>query len=404
MSRKNPLTDDDVVDLVMRLMAIPGPSGGEAAVQRAIIDSLVKAGTPAEAIAFDSANRRSAFRTADGQPGEAGNLIVTLPGRGAGRDLPRRMLSAHADTVPLCVGCRPERRGAVVVSADPATGLGADDRAGCVVLLATAIGLLRSGADHPPLTLLWTVQEEVGLHGARNLEVEKLAGPAVAFNFDGGSPAKLTVGATGGWRGEVTVCGIASHAGNKPEQGVSAIAIASLAVADLVHGGWHGLVEKPTGRGACNVGVVRGGAATNVVADNATLLVEARSHDPAFREQIVGAIRASCESAAAAVTSADGRRGSVAIDGRIDYESFRLPEDSPPVEIARAAVLAEGLTPELAVTGGGIDANWLNHHGVPTVTLGCGQRDIHMAGETLDVPEFLAAVRLAWRLVTAPPA
>ncbi|MEN1681319.1 MAG: M20/M25/M40 family metallo-hydrolase [Planctomycetota bacterium] len=400
MTAPNPIPDDDALDLVMRLMAIPGRSGSEGRVMQTIVDTLVEAGTPAEAITFDSANQRSAFRTAEGMPGESGNLIVQLPGRGAGRDLPRRMLSSHADTVPICVGCKPERRGDLVVSTDPKTGLGGDDRAGCAVVLATALALLQSEADHPPLTLLWTVQEEVGLHGARNVEVEKLGGPALAFNFDGGSPAKLTVGATGGWRAKITITGLASHAGNAPERGVSAVAIASLAVADLVRGGWHGLVEKPEGRGACNVGVIHSGAATNVVADEATLLVEARSHDPAFREQIVQAIHQSFDSAIAAVTSADGDHGSVEIDGRVDYESFRLPDDSPPVAVASAALGAEGLTPRIAVTNGGIDANWLNHHGVPTVTLGCGQRNIHMAGEELDVAEFLQAIRIAWRLAT----
>ena len=78
---------------------------------------------------------------------------------------------------------------------------------------------------------------------------------------------------------------MASHAGVCPEQGVSAIAIASLAIADLVRGGWHGLVEKGKSRGTSNVGFIHGGEATNVVTDRVTLKAEARSHDPKFRGQ-----------------------------------------------------------------------------------------------------------------------
>jgi len=41
------------------------------------------------------------------------------------------------DTVPICVGAKPVRKGNVVRSADPKTGLGADDRAGVAVVLNT---------------------------------------------------------------------------------------------------------------------------------------------------------------------------------------------------------------------------------------------------------------------------
>ena len=73
-------------------------------------------------------------------------------------------------------------------------------------------------------------------------------------------------------------------------RGVSAIAIASLAIADLARGGWHGLVEKGKSGGTTNVGFIHGGEATNVVTDRVTLKAEARSHDPKFRGQIIAAI------------------------------------------------------------------------------------------------------------------
>ncbi len=50
--------------------------------------------------------------------------------------------------------------------------------------------------------------------------------------------------------------------------------------------------------------------------------------------------------------------------------------------------------PTLAVTNGGVDANWLVRHGIPTVTLGCGQRDVHTVSESLDIADFLMACRI----------
>jgi tripeptide aminopeptidase len=389
---KKSVTDDEALAMVMEMMAIPGRSGEEAAIMDFIRQKLTKAGVPASALVVDDAHRRVPLK------GQVGNLVLKLPGTVRG---PRRMLSAHVDTVPICVGSRPVKKGKYVVSANKKTGLGADDRAGAAVVLAAAIDIFRSKLPHPPLTFLWTIEEEVGLYGARFVRLAKLGKPTLAFNFDGGSPAILKVGATGGYRMTIEIEGLASHAGNRPEEGVSAIAIASLAIADLVRGGWHGLIKKDGSAGTSNVGVIQGGEATNVVTNHVKIRAEARSHDPKFRERIVKEIESAFTRAATAVKNTAGKCGSVTFDGQLDYESFRLKPEEPCVVAAAEAVEAEGLKPELGVTNGGVDANWLTAHGIPTVTLGCGQRNIHTAAEELDIAEFQQARRIALRLATA---
>jgi tripeptide aminopeptidase len=385
-------SDAEALVLVMEMMAIPGRSGEESAIMDYVRNKLLKAGISKNALSFDDANRRTPLG------GQIGNLVLKLPGTIRG---PRRMLSAHVDTVPICVGSRPVRKGKYIASANKETGLGADDRSGAAIILMAALAILRLKLPHPPLTFLWTVQEEVGLFGARYVRLPKLGKPQLAFNFDGGDANALKIGATGGYRMKIDIEGLASHAGNRPEEGVSAIAIASLAVADLVKGGWHGLIEKPEGSGTSNVGVIEGGEATNVVTDHVHIRAEARSHDPEFRERIIKEIEAAFERAVSAVRSITGARGRVQIEGRLDYDSFRLSRDEPCVVAAATAIEAEGLTPEYAITNGGLDANWLTAHGIPTVTLGCGQRNIHTVSEQLDIAEFHRARRIALRLATA---
>ena len=63
------------------------------------------------------------------------------------------------------------------------------------------------------------MQEEVGLHGARHVALTKLGKPQLAFNWDGGAAHRLTLGATGGYRMEIEIYGLASHAGGHPEEG-----------------------------------------------------------------------------------------------------------------------------------------------------------------------------------------
>ena len=376
-------------DLVMQMMAIPGKTGFENDVADFITEKLLAAGAPADAIQRDEAHHKTQIK------GNTGNLILKLPGTKRGL---RRLLSAHMDTVPICVGSKPVCEGRVVRAADPTTGLGADDRAGATAILCAALEILEQGLPHPPLTFCWFIQEEVGLQGAKHVNKSALGNPKLAFNWDGGAPNKLSVGATGAYRTYITIKGLASHAGGAPEKGISAIVIAARAIADLDRNGWHGLVQKAGKSGTSNVGFIQGGEATNVVTDHVELRVEARSHDAVFRKEMQTAIEDAFHQAVAEVKNVNGQTGEVSIQSNLQYESFVLAEDEPCVLAAEAAIRSIGLEAERAVVNGGLDANWLTARGIPSVTLGCGQRNPHTVAETLNLDDFDGACRVALRL------
>ncbi|WDQ18281.1 M20/M25/M40 family metallo-hydrolase [Rhodopirellula sp. P2] len=393
------MDESAALDRYLELTRIPGKSGDEAAVSSSIQAMLLQAGVDPAWIQSDDAGTKTRLS------GNAGNLIVSLPGD---ESLPRTLLSAHMDTVPICVGSNPvvrddEELGRIVVSDGP-TGLGADDRSGCAVILSAIFERLARQAKQPdlrlaPAVILFLIQEEVGLEGARHLEVSKVGRVDRAFNFDGGGLDKIRHGAIGGERVQITVRGHAAHAGVAPEKGVSAIVIASEAISSLHRNGWLGLVEKDGRRGTANVGVFEGGDATNVITPEVQLRAEARSHDSEFRAEIVSQMKAAFEKAAQSVTDVQGRAGSVEFSSRVDYEAFRLAEDHPSVLAATQLISQLGRSPECEVANGGLDANWLMLHGIEAVTLGCGQASIHTVDEYLLVDEYLAACRLAAELI-----
>ena len=377
--------------ILLELLAIPGKSCQEQRVAEYITDQLLRAGVPRNAIRCDAAHRRSLHG------GEQGNLVCRMPGTTAG---PRRMLSAHMDTVPLCAGARPVVRGSLIAPAEKTTALGADDRAGTAAILTAALEILERRLPHPPLVFVWTVQEELGLFGARHANLGLLGKPKLAFNFDGGSPEHVTIGATGGYRMQIRIHGIPSHAGVAPDQGVIAIAIASLAVAQLHREGWHGQVNKSGRSGTSNVGVIHGGEATNVVTPEVEVHAEARSHDPAFRRRIVSAIQRAFAQAVRTIKNTAGQHGSVEFHGRLDYEAFRLDASEPCVAAAISAVRSVGGEPTLAISNGGLDANWFTARGIPTVTMGAGVTHAHTTEERLDRAQFRQACRLALHVAT----
>jgi tripeptide aminopeptidase len=384
---------------VMKLMSIPGASGRERAAVEWVRAQLIKAGVKKSQISVDKAAKKSPFMSGRGN---VGNLILKMPGALPG---PRRLLMAHIDTVPLCEGSRPVRKGNRVRSAKKTTALGSDDRAGCSVILTAALEIMKHKLPHPPLTFMWTAQEEVGLYGARFCSLGKLGNPKLAFSWDGGMPDKLVIGATGGYSMSVIIHGVASHAGGSPEQGVSAAAILGLATADLQENGWHGLVMKNGVRGSSNIGVVKGGDATNVVMDRLVVEAEARAHDGKLRRRIVAAYRKAFETAARKVKSSLGKPGRIDFKATLKYEAFRLNAKEPCVIEARGATRrVVGVEPELTVINGGLDANWMSARGLPTVTLGVGMTDAHKVNETLYVREHLDACRVALLLATDGPA
>ena len=393
-SQLSPIEPDltGALALVMRLMAVPGPSGRERQISQLIASELRKAGVSDDHLQWDNAHERTLI------PGEIGNLVCKLPGT---LRAPRRLLMAHIDTVPLCEGSQPTRKGAWVESADPKTGLGADDRAGAAVVLQAALAVLRRGLPHPPLTFYWTVQEEVGLQGVRHAKLGILGKPKLAFNWDGGPAEKLTIGATGAYRMLITITGLASHAGGSPEKGVSAIGIAGIAISDLQRNGWHGDINRDGCRGTSNLGLIQGGEATNVVAPSVEIRAEARSHDPKFRLEIVEQIEAAFRRAAEEVRNVSGVTGQVQFERRLDYEAFVLDAQEPCVTIAEQAIRDVGAEPLRAISNGGLDANWMTARGIPTVTLGCGQHNVHTASERLNIEAFQTACRVALRLATA---
>jgi tripeptide aminopeptidase len=347
-------------------------------------------------IRFDKANEHIPL------PTQTGNLVVLLPGTKEGA---RRLFMTHLDTVPLCAGAVPVRRGKLIVPAGK-TALGGDNRTGVACLVNMIATLLERRLPHPPLTVLFTVREESGLWGARFVDAAELGRPSMGFNVDGRSPEDFTIGAVGAERWQAEILGRAAHAGVHPEQGISATAVAALALAEAYDDGWFGKINKNGKEGTSNVGSVgdqhgkSAGEATNVVTDYVLIKGEARSHDARFVRDITAAYRQAFQKAAAKVHDHRGRHARVLFQTRRDYHPFRLKETSPVVRLGMAAAERAGWQANLRITNGGLDANWLVRHGIPTVTFGAGQNEIHTVDEYVEVPEFLRACRLALALAT----
>ena len=374
---------------LMDLLAVEGPSGQEGKVIEAITKKLVAAGCKKAWIKTDDAHKRL------GEGFNFGNLIVQLPGT---VKAPRIMFSAHMDTVPLCRGAVPVIKGKRIV-AKGNTGLGGDDRSGVAAMVTLCETLLQNKLPHPPITFLFPVAEENGLHGSRMVRFEDLGNPAMGFNLDGQYPNELVIGAMSAVRWTAEIKGISVHAGLEPEKGISAGLIASKAMALVSEKGYFGKIVKGNRKGTSNIGTINGGMASNQVMDRCMVTGECRSHNPAFLKQIIKVYRESFALAAKSVVNNHGKSGSVKFEVAHDYNAFRLSKTAPCVKIAAKAVEAVGLQPNPLVMDAGLDANNFNEKGLPTVTLGTGSHKFHQVDEYVEIGEYLAACEVLLNIV-----
>jgi tripeptide aminopeptidase len=216
----------------------------------------------------------------------------------------------------------------------------------------------------------------------------------------------LITGAVGQEYWDVDVKGKAAHAGLAPEKGISATLVAAVALTEARRAGWFGKVVKPEGKGTSNAGVFGGkdgkaaGDATNVVTDYVHIKGEARSSDLAFAHAITEGFHEAFKKAQAEVKDADGVTAEVKFEASHAYPPFKLADDAPVVRHAKRAAESIGMKPTAVYSNGGLDANWLVKHGLPTLTIGAGQYEVHTVKEYVHLPEFANGCRLAVALAT----
>ncbi|MCX8032807.1 MAG: M20/M25/M40 family metallo-hydrolase [Thermoleophilia bacterium] len=364
-----------LAQLFVELARIPSPSRNEREVADSVGDFLRNLGY----VVYEDAAGRDVN-------GNTGNLYCLV-----GRDLeqPKIAIVAHLDTVAPAGPIKPVLGDDGVFRNGLPTILGADDKAAIAAILHATEILARSGESFPPYELIFTVCEEIGLLGSRHLTTE-VPRSCMAVALDSSGPVGgVIVRAPSHKSLKATFRGVAAHAGLDPENGRNAILAASRAVAAMRLGR---LDDETT----ANVGVIRGGVASNIVPDLCELEGECRSHN----EEKLARIAAEMVDAvhvAAAQTGVD-----VDVHLEHEYSAFALDADCPTVGLACAAIRAAGLEPQLLTGGGGSDANVLNARGIPTVNLSAGMMRVHSPEEHVSLDELERLCRVVVGLIVLP--
>jgi len=365
------INQERLLNEFLELVQIDSETKHEAAIAKVIKAKLHELG-------FTVAEDDAAAKTGH----EANNLIATLPGTAAG---PVIMFSCHMDTVVPGKGVKPVLRDGYVYS-DGTTILGADDKAGIAAVLEAIRTLQEKHLPRPTIQVVITVGEESGLVGSRAMD-SSLLKAEMGFILDSdGKVGEIVTAAAGQYRIVSKIYGKAAHAGVNPEEGISAITVASKAISRMP----LGRIDADT---TANVGRFEGGKAYNIVSDYAEVWSEARSLVMEKLEAQVKRMTEAFESAAAEM----GARCENNV--MFMYHGYKFDEQTPVVAKAMAAVRRVGREPKLVSSGGGSDGNVFNGFGIPTVNFGIGYEQIHTTNERMPLEELYKASELVLALV-----
>lgn len=356
------INQDRLIATFLELVRIDSPSGQEAEIGRHLAEQLQALGFTTE---FD----------------EIGNLV----GRLNGTDSDPLLLSAHMDTVGTDTGIEPVIRDGVIYSAGN-TILGGDDKSGVAAILEVLQTLREQELTHPPLEVVISVGEELGLYGARHLDTGKLRSRQGVVLDAGGPAGHLVVSAPGQDSLVFTIHGVSSHAGAEPERGINAIRVAAEAIAAMP----LGRIDVET---TSNIGIIEGGTARNIVPDRVRVVGEARSRDLKKLERLTQSILEAFTNAA--------ERHNTTVDCNVTraYNAYRLSEQTPIVQSTAAAARELGHEVVLCSSGGGTDGNIYNAAGIACVVISTGMEDVHTPGEHIAVADMVAGTELLLAVV-----
>ncbi len=375
------INSDRLADTFMNLVSIDSPSRREGRVARWLKDWFRD--FPGAVVTVDG----SAMETGS----ETGNLVVRLKGN---MDRPPLFFNAHMDTVEPGTGIKPVFSDGVFRS-DGTTVLGGDDKAAIAILLEAANCLRENRLEFGPIEMVFTTCEEIGLLGAKALDTSILQSRA-GYALDSTDPDAIINRAPCAVRFNLEVHGRSAHAGINPEKGINAIKIA----ADAIYKAPQGRIDDET---TCNIGIIHGGTATNIIPDLVEIQGEVRSHDAEMLKRIQDEL-IGCFYRAVERSSTDGNKGSPGepyVTSRVqdDYPLMNVPEDHPVINAVLQAGKTLGRSLRLEKTGGGSDANIFNQKGLATVILGIGMQKVHTTEEFIRLSDMVDSCRLVLEII-----
>ncbi len=350
------INQDRLVETFIELISINSPSFKEQEIGKLLAKKLEAVGCRVEFQEYD----------------RSFNLIAHK--KGTNPDTPPLILSGHMDTIEPTEGITYSIEDSVIRSTGN-TVLGADDKSALAQILEALTVIYEGNLPHGDLEIVFTSAEENGLFGAKNLDLSKIRSKHAIVLDSSGNVGKLVIAAPTHYTYEMRITGRPAHAGIEPEKGISAIRVAARIISEVP----DGRIDAET---TANIGLIKGGTATNVVPKEVVIKGEFRSHNHETLEEI----RSSVFQIAERITGEMG--ATIEVKGQEEYQAFRIDQGEPFLRFLDGIYRECGMEPVHTVTGGGSDANVFNQRGITAINLSSGMQKVHSTEEFIEIKDL----------------
>lgn len=395
---------DELIDRLVRYCAIDSQSDADSPaqpstaiqldMQRLLLDELAQIGAQ------------------DIRLTDYGTVLATIPGSRPG---PTIGFLAHVDTAPqfAAAGVKPrvirgynggditfpdapdlrlspeefpylaQKQGHDLITASGTTLLGADDKAGVAILMTAARTLLADPAlPRPTIRLAFTPDEEIGRGVDPRLPAD--LGVDFAYTLDGGAVGEIEYESFSADLGTVTITGVSIHPGTAKGKLVNALHLGARIIQTLPQASMT--PETTEGReGFIHITDMAGDAAQVRLR---FILRDFERDGLAAKSQLLAQV---CE-----VVAKSEPRARIECQITPQYRNMRywLETDMSPVNLARDAATALGITPLSVPIRGGTDGSRLTEMGVPCPNLFTGMQNVHGPLEWISAQDMRQATEL----------
>ena len=341
-----------------------------------------------------------------------GYLYATLPAN-TEKEVPTIGFIAHMDTSPDCSGANvnprivknydggdilldaeagiitsptkfPEllaHQGEDLIVTDGHTLLGADDKAGIAEIVQAMVYLKEHPEiKHGKIRVGFNPDEEIGL-GAHQFDVQKF-NCQWAYTMDGSELGELEFENFNAASAKITINGISVHPGYAKDKMVNAARVATEFVQAIPA---DETPETTTGyQGFYHLTGMEGGV------EKASLSYIIRDHDRDRFEQRK-------EQMAAVAASLNSKYGAETVTLTVNDQYYNMRQQIEPVmyiiELAKEAMLAAGIEPQVRAIRGGTDGAQLSFKGLPCPNIFAGALNFHGPHEFLPIPSLEKAMQ-----------
>lgn len=365
-----------LLETFFKLLEIKSPSKNEGEIVQFVSNTLKKLGLK---VIIDDSGKKI---------GSNGGNIIARKIKGTRKEITPIFLGAHLDTVNLNGDVIPVIQNGKITNKNKNCILGGDDKVAVAAIIEAMRVIKENSIKTGDIYLIFTIAEEIAILGAKYVDLKKV--PAkYGFIFDGeGDIGVINNQAPFQNTLNIRITGKAAHAGIEPEKGLNSIKVASEAISRIR----CGRIDKET---TCNIGVINGGVAINIVPEITDIRAEARSLKVEKLDNITKEITDTF------IMTSKKYRAKIELDVEREYDGFKIGEDELPVQIGKKSILEIGRKPAVVSTGGGSDINIFNAKGKKAISFSSGMENVHSKSEYVKFSELEKLVILILEIITS---